>query len=376
MRNVVVLGEGIVGASVAYHLTREGVRVTTVDTTRDGQATAAGAGIVSPGGTTSVLPDFNRLMAAAFSHYQWLIPQLAEDGQSETGFETVGELLVALNNDEQSQLGEQLSVAEQRRAEGVGGIGELSLVDDAAAREMFPALSTIHGALYIADAARLDGRLLRNALLGAAEAHGLERKSGTGTLLLENGKVHGVQVGGERIDADAVVLATGAWSAEPLAELGIDIPIVPQRGQIAHLSMPEQVTRHWPIIATFQRHYVLTFPENRVVAGATRETGSGFDYRLTAGGVHEVLGAAFSVADGLRAATLSEVRIGFRPMSPDNLPILGAIPGHDRLFIATGHGPAGLSLGAHSGAMVADMVLGNEVDLDVSAYLPGRFMTA
>jgi D-amino-acid dehydrogenase len=371
--HVIVIGEGIVGASVAYHLVRAGVRVTTIDASRNGQATAAGAGIVSPGGTTSVIPDFNRLMAAAFDHYQWLIPQLAEDGETETGFETVGELLVALDDDEHEQLSAQHEVASQRRDDGVGGIGELSIVDNQTAHEMFPALSEIRGALYIPDAARLDGRLLRNALLSAAEKHGLERRTGTGTMLHDNGNVRGVQVGGERIDADAVVLATGAWTAELLSELRIDIPIAPQRGQIAHLSMPDQVTRHWPIIATFQRHYVLTFPENRVVAGATRETGSGFDYRLTAGGVRDVLDAAFSVADGLRTASLDEVRIGFRPMSPDNLPILGPIIGQDGLFIATGHGPAGLSLGAHTGAIIADMIQGNNIQIDLEPYSPDRF---
>jgi D-amino-acid dehydrogenase len=373
MNSVIVIGEGIVGASVAYHLTCAGVSVMTVDASREGQATAAGAGIVSPGGTTSNIPVFNRLMAESFAHYEWLIPQLAEEGEPHTGFETVGELLVALDDDEQDLLEEMRQIAEGRKSDGVPGIGDLALVDTTTAREMFPPLSEIRGALHIAGAARIDGRQLRMALIGAAEKRGLKRISGEARLAHENAFLRGVLVNGERFDADAVVVAGGAWSGDLLRELDFTLPIEPQRGQIAHMSVPGQQTSNWPILATFQRHYILTFPTNRVVAGATREDGSGFDYRLTAGGVAEVLESAFSIADGLRAATLEEIRIGFRPKSVDGLPILGKVPGQDNLYLATGHGPAGLSLGAHSGALVADLVLGKDVDVDLSPYRPDRF---
>jgi D-amino-acid dehydrogenase len=373
MNKVVVVGEGIVGASTAYHLARTGIDVTTVDASRDGQATAAGAGIVSPSGTTSQLPEFNQLMAESFSHYEWLIPQLTEEGESDTGFETVGELLVALDDVEDKLLDDARHIAEQRHADGVRGIGEVELVDMQTAKRMFPALSDIPRALHIPGAARLDGRKLRLALLGAAEKHGLTRISGEAELLAENGDVSGVTVGGRSIESDAVVVAGGAWSNNLLGAIGFEVPVEPQRGQIAHISVPETETSAWPILATFQRHYILTFPRNRVVAGATREDGSGFDYRMTAGGVAEVLESGFSIASGLRSATLEEVRIGFRPKSVDGLPILGKVPGQERLYLATGHGPAGLSLGAHSGAMVADLILGNEISFDLEPYSPTRF---
>jgi D-amino-acid dehydrogenase len=374
MNKVIVVGEGIVGASVAYQLARSGVEVITVDAVRRGQATAAGAGIVSPGGTTSQLPEFNQLMAESFNHYEWLIPQLAEEGESDTGFETVGELLVALDNEEQSLLQEVHRIAAQRHADGVRGIGDVQIVDGQTSREMFPALSAIRGALYIPGAARLDGRKLRLALLTAAERRGITRINGEARLLVESGTVRGVQVDDQSFESDAVVIAGGAWSNDLLNAIDFEVPVEPQRGQIAHLSMPGVETAAWPILATFQRHYILTFPSNRVVAGATREDGSGFDYRLTAGGVHQVLESAFSIAAGLRIATLEEVRIGFRPKSLDGLPILGPVPGHDNVHLATGHGPAGLSLGAHSGALVADFILGNEVQMDLSPYSASRFV--
>jgi D-amino-acid dehydrogenase len=210
-------------------------------------------------------------------------------------------------------------------------------------------------------------------LLEAGVHHGLQRIDGEARLLIESDDVRGVIAGSTRIEADAVVLAGGAWSGELTRKLGFELPVEPQRGQIAHLIMPGDETSAWPILATFARNYILTFPPNRVVAGATREDGSGFDYRLTAGGVHDVLDAAFAIAGGLRSATLEEVRIGFRPKSPDGLPVLGQLPGLERLYLATGHGPAGLSLGTHSGAMVADLVLGNDPQVDLTPYRPDRF---
>jgi D-amino-acid dehydrogenase len=76
---------------------------------------------------------------------------------------------------------------------------------------------------------------------------------------------------------------------------------------------------------------------------------------------------------GLSGATLREVRVGLRPVSADDSPIIGALPGHDRVFVCTGHGANGLLLGPVSGALVADLVAGRDPVLDVSSLSPARF---
>jgi len=94
---------------------------------------------------------------------------------------------------------------------------------------------------------------------------------------------------------------------------------------------------------------------------------------MTAGGVHEALSEALRLAPGLAPATLREVRIGLRPASPDHLPILGAAPGLANVYLATGHGPSGLQLGAYSGTVVADLARGEAVDIDLSPFALERF---
>jgi D-amino-acid dehydrogenase len=178
---------------------------------------------------------------------------------------------------------------------------------------------------------------------------------------------------GATLAAGAVLLAGGAWSAAQADALGFALPVFPQRGQILHLTLPDVNTAQWPIIEGFHSHYLLTFPGGRVVAGATRESNTGFDVRMTASGVSEALGEALRVAPGLGGATLHEVRVGLRPASPDGLPILGRAPGLENLYLATGHGPSGLQLGPYSGVLVADLALGRPAPLDLTPFAPERF---
>jgi D-amino-acid dehydrogenase len=373
MSDVVVIGGGIVGSSVAYNAARAGLSVTLIDRVDEGHATAAGAGIIAPGIGHRYEQAHNTLMAQAGSYYPTLIAQLAEDGESETGYDVVGAILVATNAEEAEHVTQALEFAHAAIGAGVQGIGDVALIDGQQAQAMFPALAPVPAALYISGTARIDGRLMRAALQRAALRHGARIMSGDATLRpAPNGQVS-VSMDGQALPADAVVIAAGAWSAGIADALGFSLPVAPQRGQIAHLELPLVETGRWPVVLPFQGHYLLTFPDHRVVVGATRETGSGFDHRLTAGGVHEVLDQALRVAPGLAAATLREVRIGFRPFSPDGLPILGRAPGWENLYVATGHGPSGLTLGPHTGAVIVDLIRGEPVAFDLMPYAPERF---
>lgn len=371
--DVVVIGGGIVGSSAAYRLARRGASVALIDRSEPGYATGAGAGIMSPGTHRSQAEAFYPLSFASMAFYSELLANLAGDGETDTGYATPGQLFVATSEDEAAGLPELLQLASERHAQGVPNIGEARQITGAEARELFPALADVPAALHIPGGARLEARTMRQAMQRAAKRHGLTIINGSAAVLPNGDQVTTVQVNGEALAAGAVLLATGAWSADLAATLGFSLPIEPQRGQIIHLSMPETVTTNWPIVSGFHSHYQLTFPTNRIVVGATREYKSGFDRRLTAAGVHEVLSEALRVSPGLGQATIEEMRIGFRPASPDQIPVLGQAPGYRNLYLATGHGPSGLQLGPFSGAIVADLALGIPSSLDLSPYSADRF---
>jgi glycine/D-amino acid oxidase-like deaminating enzyme len=373
---VVVVGGGLVGSSAAYQVACQGGEAILVDRRDQGQATAAGAGILSPGSRfEGGDADLLGLVRVSVAWYPELLARLAEDGEVHTGYEAVGALHVATTEQEVDRLADLLAELRQRRERGFSHVGHAELVDARTARAGFPALGPVRAAIHIPGAARVDGRLLRDALHRALRRRGGTTLQGGAELLLdpERERVTGVTVGDRTLSADAVIVAGGAWSGALADRLGVSLPVAPQRGQIAHLALPGVATGAWPIVLGFHSHYLLTFPPNRVVAGATREHGTGYDHRVTAAGMHEVLGEALRVAPGLNAATVEEVRVGFRPASPDGSPILGRAPGIRGLFFATGHGPYGLQVGPWSGAAVADLALGRPVPLDLGAFSVGRF---
>ncbi|HEY0421168.1 MAG TPA: FAD-binding oxidoreductase, partial [Acetobacteraceae bacterium] len=138
------------------------------------------------------------------------------------------------------------------------------------------------------------------------------------------------------------------------------------------LRLPGQDTARWPVLLPMSSHYLLAFDDSRVVIGATRETGSGFDPRLTAGGVMQVLAQALAVAPGLAGATLHELRVGLRPMGPDLKPLLGRVPGLDGLAIGNGLGAGGLTMGPYAGALLAQLLTRGDADIPLAPYDPLR----
>ena len=181
-------------------------------------------------------------------------------------------------------------------------------------------MNDAHGGIHAAGAARVDGRSLRGALLRAFEQRGGTRKRGSASVVTSGSSVAGVESDGDRLAADVVVLATGAWADALVSASGWDCGVAPQRGQILHLDVPDTETTRWPILLGYEPYYMLTFPAHRVVVGATREPGTGFDLRVTLTGQRDLVRQALAFAPGLAGATVVETRVGFRPVTADGLP--------------------------------------------------------
>ena len=168
------------------------------------------------------------------------------------------------------------------------------------------------------------------------------------------------------------MIAGGAWTRRFGEQLGVQLPVDPLRGQIAHLGVAEHDTGAWPIVQQVYGHYMVPWADHRVAVGATVED-AGFSDDVTAGGVNEIMREALRVMPGLASATLGEVRVGLRPTSIDDSPLLGPLPGIDNVFVATGHGASGLLLGPISGKLVADLIVGAPPTLDLDPFSPARF---
>src|SRR5215218_993662 len=321
--DTIVIGGGLLGWSAAYPLVKAGQRVALVDRMDEGHATQAGAGIIAPGMNVRDSETGYELRKASIAYYNELVDSLTADGEPDTGYERVGALFVARSEAEAEQLPALAKDMIRRREDGLGNVGQVTLLDPAGARALFPPLGDILGAIHASDASRVNGRTLRDALRSSCQRNGCELIVGEAELISAGESLVEVKVGSTMIQGSSLIIAAGAWSCYLAKTLGFALPIFPQRGQIAHLDMPDAYTGDWPMIVGYYDQYILTFRPNRVVCGATRESDSGYEVRLTAAGVKSVLDEALAVAPGLGNATLAEIRIGLRPFSPDRLPVLG-----------------------------------------------------
>ncbi|GAA1144493.1 FAD-dependent oxidoreductase [Kribbella jejuensis] len=370
--DLIVIGGGIVGASAALAGVRKGGRVALVDAGLAGRATDAGAGIVSPVALDrgEQRPAWTALITECVGYYESLLAELdAVDpaGAGSATYEQVGELVVADDPAALQPVVDRLSTAEGRRAHGV--TKPVEVVDDV--RGYWPELNPeLHG-IFITEVGRVVGSKLHDRLLTAARRRAAADKSaalelipGAGTL----GATHEVRVGHRVLTADAVLFATGAWTAADLAPYGVQVAVRPIRGQLVHLRLDGQQTGMRPVVNSPGGGYLLGF-DDRIVAGATHED-VGFDARVTAGGQHAVLKTALEMAPGLSAATVLETRVGLRPASGDGLPLVGAVaPG---VHVATGLGAWGLTLGPLLGELAAQHALGDPLPERLDFLNPGR----
>lgn len=360
---VVVIGSGVAGASTAYALARAGAAVTVVENGSPGQATAAGAGILQPWSSSVTGPVYD-LYAGGAEYYPAFVDLLAADGVTDVGYAGNGSLVVDADPGRLDEVEARL----RSRTVHVPAAGTISRLSAAEARALFPPLAPGLGAVHVAGGARVDGRLLDAGLLEAARRHGARVRHGEARLRPGPDGGPRVDVDGDPLAADAVVVAAGAWTTRLLGAVGCPVAVEPQRGQISHLSLDGVATGSWPSVLPLGGHYLVAFDAGRIVVGATRETGSGFGPRITASGALEVLTNALAVAPGLAAATVLETRVGLRPLTATGAPFVGAVPGHPGLFVNAGFGAAGLTMGPVAGAALAQLVLTGSSDLDLTPF--------
>ena len=387
--DVAIAGGGLVGLSLAYELVCRGAQVTLIDAGHPGRATDAGAGILAPDTHPTTEGFWWELTHGAGDHYPLLLDRLRQDGvdTEPSGYDRCGLLSIGLRESEESWFG---PFAERVMSRADGRVREIT-PDDAVA--LFPPLGTVHRVLHYPGACRIDGRGMAGALRQAAAARGVRFISGT---------VCGVRADPhaepssqaepsshaepssrtvQRIDVDgqdevrcgALAVAGGAWSASMGEWLGCKLPMFPTKGQIVHLGITKE-SGEWPILQPLLTHYLVPWPGGRVACGGTFEPSAGFSTTVTAAGLHELLRECLMVAPGLAEATYLETRVGLRPTSPDDRPVLGPVPGWRNVWVATGHGANGLLLGPYSAKLLAQQMLDEPTEIPIAVELdPSRF---
>lgn len=373
-KRVLIVGGGAIGLAIGWRLARAGLAVTLFDRGRVGHSASwVSAGMLSPLSEVQFEEeDLLHLGLKGLAVYPEFVSELEADTGCCVGYRRDGVLLVGITQDDLEYL--KFRYRYQRDL----GLSVVYLSGDEA-REREPHLSAqVSAAVWCPGDHQVDNRRLVMALKKALVAVGGEvfEETEVDGLLIDGTRVCGVRVGEEVFEGDTVVLASGCWSrlipglpdcARP--------PVRPVRGQIMRLAMTEDFALNTMVwysrVATSTVAYLVPKDNGHLVLGATSEE-MGFDEDVTAGGMFELLRAAWEVAPGVYDLPVVEAVAGLRPGSRDDAPILGETP-IEGLIMATGHYRKGILLTPLTALSIAEVILERRTPALIRPFGIARF---
>ena len=372
--DVVVIGAGLVGAACAYYLARAGARVLVVDRTGPiGGTTAGGEGNIL---LSDKLPGPE---AALAMHSTALWHALAEAAQGTAAFEfdRKGGVVAA----QAGQLAALRELAGRQRAAGITA----EVLDADGVRELEPRISAqIAGGAWYPQDCQVQPMLAARWLLGEAVRLGAQAEYGAEVLGHAGaGRLTGVRTSRGVRPAGAVVNAAGPWSGEVAQRLGGWLPVRPRRGHILVTEPLPPLVRH----KVYEADYVGTVvsdeasvrcsavvegtPSGTVLIGSSREF-AGWDRQPALGTLAEMARRATALFPFLAGVRAMRCYVGFRPASPDHLPLVGPDAAVAGLFHASGHEGAGIGLAPATGHLIAALITGAAPNVDPAPFDPGR----
>lgn len=351
--DVVIIGGGVIGLSLAWRLRKTGAGVLVVEKGEPArEATYASAGMIAhcdPGNP----PALARLMSASACLYPEFVNELRAEAFESPDLRADG-TIAFFSEDERP-------VCDDARA-----------LDDAELSRLEPLIAR-RGRAFLLPECSIDTRKLGSALEKAARTLGVDFVTGApvSEVAVLGGRATGVRTAKSFYASAAVVNCAGAWASQ-IKPLGMPtrpvkgqmVCVVPQAG--THASGP--VIRH---VVRAPEVYMVPRGDGRLLLGATNEE-AGFDKRVEADVVQRLHRAASEVVPEIGRMRIHDAWAGLRPGSPDGLPILGAtsLAGY---FAATGHYRDGILLAPATAMVMTQLLTGRAPEVEIAAFSPRRF---
>ena len=353
-KDILIIGGGIISLSIAIELKRQGAKVTVVSKDFMQAASHAAAGMLAP--------MAEKLTSAAMfdlcSRSRWLYPEWTQKLEELTGVET-GYLSCGILAPVYAQ---PESIAEDNSA---------VWLDKQAIHLYQPGLSDrVMGGWWYPEDGQVDNRCLMRSLLQAAQTLGVEIKEGVAVKAIQQkqGRVNGVLTDIGQLEAEEYVLAAGSWSSQLLP-----LPVRPVKGQMLSLRMPQKPHQPFPLqrVLYGEGIYLVPRQDGRLVIGATVEEVEWTPFN-TPKGVRGLLDKATELYPAIADWQLEEFWWGFRPGTPDGLPIIGR-SACDNLYLATGHYRNGILLAPVTASLLTDLILEQKSDPLLAEFSYQRF---
>lgn len=357
---IIVVGGGIIGASIAFHLQKARSQVVLLERGQIGsEASGASAGMLIAPIEDTGNRGFDDLRKASLAMYPMLLREVQRLSGIDVEYRQHGMIRTARTEEFARRL---KSLA--RRRDG------LEWLEGPALQKLEPALHpALLGAAWSPGDADLNSGLLTRALAGAAKKLGANVRTNTMlTGFLGRGAyVEGVSTNLGDILGDAVVLAAGPWTELLSQRLGLRLATPPMRGQILAYRSTSLQHAVWG-----EDGYLVPKPRGLVFAGATIED-VGFRKGTTERALAGLRRMAGALVPALSRAKVSSAWAGLRPGSPDGMPVMGRFPGKENVYLAAGHFRNGILLAPITGSLVSELVLTGRADRRLRPYSPGRF---
>jgi glycine/D-amino acid oxidase-like deaminating enzyme len=378
---VVVIGGGVIGSSVTYQLAKRGVQVALVERHGSAAGTSSACAMGVQMQTKTPGPKLAFALESLAIH-RTLEDELGRDLE----FSNAGGMIVAETAEEAEYL--QAKVADLQ-AHGL----EIYYLDRNEAREMQPALADhVFGSTYCPDDSVANPLYLAVAFAEKAAELGarIHTYMPVVDLELRGDRIRRVITVGGEIEVDAVVNACGVWAPELAQMVGVDLPIVPRRGQVYVTEPAPAFIRGMVLAAQYLMSKkmpsgddgqgddlpagVVAYQTRRgnLLVGSTREF-VGFNHHVNQLGLRKLMQGTVGLLPMARHLHVVRTFAGLRPAAPDGLPILERSPEVPNLYIAAGHEGDGIALSPITGVRIAQLITGEIEESVLAPFASSRF---
>ena len=354
-RDILIIGGGIIGLAIAIELKRQGAKVTVISKDFVQAAGNAAAGMLAPMAEKISSPPMLDLCLRS----RWLYPEWTQKLEELTGVET-GYLpcgILAPVYSEPKSIPEADSNA--------------VWLDKQAIQLYQPGLGDrVVGGWWYPEDGQVDNRCLMRSLLQAAQTLGVEILEGVSVKAIQQkqGRVNGVLTDLGQIEAKQYVLAAGSWSSQLMP-----LPVRPVKGQMMSLKMPQKLHQPFPLqrVLYGDNIYLVPRQDGKLIVGATVEEVDWTPFN-TPKGIQSLLNKATELYPAVADWQIEEFWWGFRPGTPDELPILGR-SACENLFLATGHYRNGILLAPITASLITELILEQKSDPLLAEFSYQRF---
>ena len=362
VRDVVVIGAGIIGSMSSYLLSKSGLSVAMLDTDAPGShASGLAFGGLDPlhgMGLPEPLLDFS---LHCFRRHQDMAQELFDATGIDHHFQPRDRLYLAFDEDDVKQYDAQLAWMKDV------SMFDVSWVDGDTARRLEPKVNpACVGAMYQQGAASVDAYNLTLASARAAEQQGVElvMQRATG-IEFHGGRVDAVTYADGKIQTRAVIVAMGPWSQLVADWCDTELPVQPLKGQILRLQHDSPA---FDVALNYHGNYVDTKSDGLVWTGSTEEE-AGFDDTPSAAARDIIWENAVQMAPDLANAQLARQTACLRPVTPDGIPIVDRLPGWDNVYVATGAGRKGILWSTGMCDIITNIVMQDEAGVPGAEHL-------